>query len=111
MKETEQSYWEYWIQNNTTSIKYTNYDKIAEMAIYSYFLSVRSRKEHLIDKKHCFIIWWGENRNKFKKYSSLQKISKPLNIHHATTLHYLNTRKKSPRFNENVSCLLDFLTS
>jgi hypothetical protein len=111
MEETINSYWEAWIENNTTIIKYTSYDKIAEMAIYSYSLSERSRKEELIDKKHCFIIWWGENRNKFKRYSSLQKISKALNIHHATTLHHLNTRKKSLRFNENVSCLLDFLTS
>lgn len=111
MEENEKSYWEYWIENNTISIKYTPYDKIAEMAVYSYGLSNRSRKQDLIDKKHYFVIWWGLNREKFKTYNSLQKIATLLNIHHATVMHYLYSRKKSSKFNDNTSCLLDFLTS
>jgi hypothetical protein len=111
MEETEESYWEAWIENNTTNKGKTTYDKIAEMAVYSYGLSERSRKEVLMDKKHCFIIWWGLNREKFKSYNSLEKIAALLNIHHATVMHHLYSRKKSLRFNENVSCLLDFLTS
>lgn len=111
MKENEKSHWEYWIQNNAISVKYTSYDKIAEMAVDSYGLSKKNRKEHLADKRHCFVIWWGLNRDKFQKYSSLEKIGILLNVNHTSVIHYLYKRKKSLRFDENASCLLDFLTS
>jgi hypothetical protein len=111
MEEIEKSHWEAWIRNHTPNASNTPYDKIAEMAVYSYGLSERSRKEHLVDQKHYFIIWWGLNRGKFQNYNSLEKIGKLLNINHTSVIHHLYSRKKSPRFKENVSCLLDFLTS
>jgi hypothetical protein len=111
MEETKESYWEAWIDNNTSNKSNTAYDKLAEIAVYSYNLRLKSRKEQIIDKRHCFVVWWSENKEMFNKYNTLQKVSKLLKIHHATTLHYLNTRKKSLRFKENVSCLLDTLTS
>lgn len=106
-----ESSWEVWIEKNTIDSEDTPYDKVAEIAVYSYNLALRSRKEDMIDKRHCFLIWWSLNRDMFQKYSTLKKISSLLKIHHSTTLHYINTRKKTSSFKENVSCLLDTLTS
>lgn len=103
--------WEAWILLSGNKLNDGPLDKIAELAVSSYNLTTKDRYEECMDKKHFFIIWWIQNRNKFYKYNTITKVARLLNIHHATVLHHIKHRKQSFRFEKNTRCLRDFLTS
>lgn len=103
--------WEAWILLSGNKLTEGPLDRVAELAVSSYNLNTRDRHEEYMDRKHCFIMWWNQNRGKFKIYYTITSLAKLLNMNHSTVIHHLRTRKKSFRFDENVKCLLDFLTS
>lgn len=110
--ETLSDEWAYWIKEKEEESKYSKiYDRIAELAVSSYELTSKERYEYRIDEKHCFVIWWYDNKNRFKKYHTITALSKLLKINHSTLIHYMNHRKKSFRYDENTRCLNDFLNS
>jgi hypothetical protein len=111
MEIEERSPWESWILSSGFQVPEAPLDKIAELAVSSYNLKEKSRKESFKDLRHCFILWWMKNRRSFDKYQTITSVSKLLGIHHATFIHYMTIRKKSVRFESNSSCLIDFLTS
>jgi len=89
----------------------TEYDLVAELAVSSYNLDVKGRKEKMIDMKQCLVKWWEGNNKKFYKYRSMTNISKLLKCHHTTVNHLQKHRIPSLRYNENTECIKDFLTS
>jgi len=103
--------WEAWILLSGNKLNQNTLDRIAELAVSSYDLNTRDRHEEYMDKKHCFIMWWDQNRSKFVKYNTITKLSKLLGLNHATVIHYIRHRKQSFRFEGNTRCLRDFLTS
>jgi len=103
--------WEAWIILSGQTMKNGPLDKIAELAISSYNLKTKDRHEEYMDRKHCFILWWDQNRSRFTKYYTVTSLAKLLDMNHATVIHHMRRRKKSFRFDGNVRCLLDFLTS
>ena len=103
--------WEAWILLSGNELNNDSFDKIAELAISSYDLKTKDRHEECMDRKHCFIMWWDQNRDKFNKYYTVTSLAKLLNINHATVIHHMRKRKKSFRFERNTKCLKDFLTS
>lgn len=104
--------WEAWILlsgntlNNNDSL-----DKLAELAVSSYDLGTKDRSEECMDRKHCFIMWWDQNRSKFRKYNTTTKLGDLLNMKHCSIVHHKLHRKKSFRFELNTKCLRDFLIS
>jgi hypothetical protein len=103
--------WEAWILLSGNRLSDMSLDKIAELAVSSYELATKDRHEECMDRKHCFIMWWDQNRSKFSKYNTVTKLGKLLNMHHATVIHHMRHRKESFRFNGNTRCLRDFLIS
>lgn len=89
----------------------TEYDAIIELAVSSYQLNTRNRKEIMIDNKHYLVTWWAENIDRFKKYKTLMSLGDLLKVHHATINHLQKHRKPSLRYEENVECIKDFLNS
>jgi hypothetical protein len=103
--------WEAWILLSGNKLIDGPLDKIAELAVSSYNLDTKGRYVECMDRKHCFIIWWDQNRSRFKKYYTITSLAKLLKMNHSTIIHHMRYRKKSFRFDGNVKCLLDFLTS
>lgn len=103
--------WEAWILLSGHTMTTGPLDKIAELAVSSYNLDTKGRYEECMDRKHCFIMWWDQNRSRFKKYYTVTSLAKLLKMNHSTIIHHMRYRKKSFRFDSNVKCLLDFLTS
>jgi len=103
--------WEAWILLSGNKLPQGPLDRIAELAVSSYDLATKDRYEECMDRKHCFIMWWDQNRSKFHKYYTITKVGQLLNMHHATVIHHMKHRKKSFRFDGNTKCLRDFLTS
>jgi hypothetical protein len=103
--------WEAWILLSGNALTNGPLDKIAELAVSSYNLKTKDRFEECMDRKHCFIMWWDKNRSRFIKYSTVTSLAKLLDMNHSTIIHHMRKRKKSFRFNDNVKCLVDFLTS
>ncbi len=89
----------------------TEYDVILELAVSSYDLDVRSKKEERVDNKHYLIYWWTENIEKFQRYKTLSSIASLLKVHHASINHLQKHRVPSLRFEDNVECIKDFLNS
>lgn len=89
----------------------TEYDVVLELAVSSYDLDVRSKKEKRVDNKHYLIEWWTGNIEKFQKYKTLSSIASLLKVHHASINHLQKHRVPSLRFDENVECIKDFLNS
>lgn len=89
----------------------TEYDVVLELAVSSYDLDVRSKKEKRVDNKHYLIEWWTGNIEKFQKYKTLLSIASLLKVHHASINHLQKHRVPSLRFDENVECIKDFLNS
>ncbi len=52
----------------------TEYDFVIELAVSSYDLDQRSRKETAVDNKHCLVMWWTKNKDKFMKYKTLESM-------------------------------------
>lgn len=104
--------WEAWIllSGNSLNNHYT-LDKIAELAVSSYDLATKDRSEEYMDRKHCFIMWWDQNKGKFKKYNTTTKLANLLGMKHCSVVHHKLHRKQSFRFEQNTRCLRDFLTS
>lgn len=103
--------WEAWILLSGNNLNNDSLDKIAELAVSSYDLSTKDRYEECMDRKHCFIMWWSQNRSKFRKYKTITSLAILINMHHASVIHHLRHRKESFRFDLNTRCLKDFLIS
>ena len=89
----------------------TEYDAIIELAVSSYELNTRNRKEIMIDNKHYLVTWWSKNIKKFRKYKTITSLGELLNLHHATVNHLQKHRKPSLNYKENIECIKDFLNS
>lgn len=89
----------------------TEYDAVIELAVSSYELNVKGRREALIDNRHYLVSWWSKNIKKFRKYKTITSMGKLLNLHHSTIIHLQRNRTPSLRFKENVECIKDFLNS
>jgi len=89
----------------------TEYDVILELAVSSYDLDLRSRKEGVVDNRHYLVKWWTENIEKFQRYKTLDSLAKTLKLHHSSINHLQKHRIPSLRFEENVECIKDFLNS
>lgn len=89
----------------------TEYDAVIELAVSSYGLSKRDRRELMIDNKHYLVTWWTKNIEKFEKYKTITSLGVLLKLHHATVIHLQKHRKPSLRYLENVECIKDFLNS
>jgi len=96
--------WESWIEiNDSDDRKPTNeWDLFSEDIVKRYNLRTKERYPHLKDLVHCFILWWDENKRKFKRYNSASAIASLLDIKHSNVLHYRERRKKSKGYELNV---------
>ena len=115
--------WENWIIRQNYSNrglvfgKKTQYDMIVDLAISSYTLNERTRKSDHLDRKHFFYLWWYANKGKMSSYNTLAHIADVIGEDHSNVIHYVGTngtngkRKKTGKFNENTSCIKDFLES
>ena len=104
--------WEAWILLSGNKLNnHYSLDKIAELAVSSYDLSTKDRHEECMDRKHCFVMWWDQNRSKFSKYTTVTSLGKLLDMKHCSVIHHMRRRKQSFRFDKNTRCLRDFLTS
>jgi hypothetical protein len=103
--------WEAWILLSGNKLNNDSLDKIAELAVSSYNLDTKDRYEECMDKKHCFIMWWDQNRGRFNKYTTVTSLGKLLGMKHCSVIHHLRHRKESFRFDKNTRCLKDFLIS
>lgn len=101
--------WESWIMNQEGTS--SHYDFLAELAVSSYNLKDKSRKEKPKDVLHFFVLWWSKYQSKFVKYNSKSAVAKLLDVHWATIIHYESKRKKSRRYESNTQCINDFLNS
>lgn len=101
--------WEHWIMNQEGVS--THYDFLAELAVSSYNLKDKSRKEKPKDLLHFFVNWWTDNQKKFVKYNSKQDLADFLGIDRTTIIHYQKRRKKSKLYEYNTRCIDDFLNS
>lgn len=101
--------WEDWIMNQEGTS--SHYDFLAELAVSSYQLKKKDRRERQKDLFHFFVLWWSNNQSKFVKYNSKSALSKLLDVHWATIIHYESKRKPSRLYEENILCIKDFLSS
>lgn len=84
-----------------------DYDFVLERCILKFKLNKRNRIQHLKDKVHFLLIFWQRNSLRFKKYKTLVKVGKALNLHHSTVIFYVKERKKSLEFEKNIVELND----
>lgn len=79
-----------------------DYDWILENATFRFNLKSKSRKLDKVDRLHCLLIFWKENRLRFTKYKTYETIGDYLGLNHATILHYVGDLKGN-RLNRKVS--------
>jgi dsDNA-binding SOS-regulon protein len=101
--------WEDWLMNNGHIKGVTAYDKIMELAVSSYDMTSKSRKQYKMDIKHYLVLWWVENKEEFLAYNSTIAVGKLLDIDHSTVIHFMYHRKKTINYEKNVECIKDFL--
>ena len=101
--------WESWIMNQEGTS--SHYDFLAELAVSSYNLKSKDRREKQKNLLHFFVLWWRDNQKRFIKYNSKSALSRLLDIHWATVIHYESKRKPSRLYEENIKCIKDFLNS
>jgi len=102
--------WENWILRHHSDVT-TTYDWILKMAVENYGLKEKNRRQAILDKRHCLILWWQKNRKNFKSYQTATSLGKLLGLTHCTIIHYQKNRKKTLLYQENTKCLNDFLNS
>jgi phage head maturation protease len=103
--------WEDWLLNNGHVKGLTAYDRLLELAVNSYDIRSKNRKQKRMDIKHYLILWWVENREKgsFATYTSTTRLGELINADHSTVLHFIHHRKKTINYEKNVECIKDFL--
>ncbi len=87
----------------------TDYDISLELAVCTFNLDMKGRKEEFIDMKHFLVKWWDKNRKKFIKYKTMTSVSELMMVHHSTINHLQKHRKKSLRYDENIKFIKEFL--
>jgi hypothetical protein len=103
--------WVEWIDRATYEQTMSAYDKLAELSVSSYDLSRKCRKAELKDQCQYFFKWWYANRNKMIKYKTYESIASLVMKNHTTVVHAVHYRKPTLFYDENVSCIRDFLRS
>jgi hypothetical protein len=104
--------WEDWImRENGLSNNKTVFDVLCEMAVSSYYLTKKSRKEDLKDRMQFFILWWNTNKDKMYAYKTTTALGGLLHCDHSTILHHIHKRKPTIMYKKNTKCINDFLNS
>lgn len=81
--------WEDWLLNNGHVKGVTAYDKLMELAVSSYDMTSKSRKQNRMDMKHYLVLWWVENKEEFSTYNSTIALGKLLGTDHSTVIHFM----------------------
>ena len=79
-----------------------DYDWIIERATFTFNLKSKSRKLSKVDRLHCLLMFWKENRLRFTKYKTYEAIGDYIGLNHATILHYVGNLRGS-RLNRKIS--------
>lgn len=101
--------WEDWLVNNGHIKGSTLHDRLLEMAVNSYDIRKKSRKEYLMDRKQFLVLWWKKNQDKFYTYRTMTSLAELTGFDHSTINHHEKHRKKSRDYEVNTSCIKDFL--
>lgn len=101
--------WEDWLVDNGHIDGATRYDRLLEMAVNTYGLKKKSRKQDLMDKKQFIVLWWKKNKDKLYTYKTMMAIGDLMGSDHSTINHHEKHRKKSRDYELNTSCIKDFL--
>ena len=89
----------------------TDYDISLELAVCTFNLDVKGRKENVVDMKHFLVKWWDKNRKNFKRYKTMSSVANTMNVHHSTVNHLQKHRKKSLGYDENIRFIKEFLNN
>lgn len=101
--------WEDWLVNNGHIEGSTLHDRLLEMAVNSYDIRKKSRKEYLMDRKQFLVLWWKKNQDMFYTYRTMTSLAELTGFDHSTINHHEKHRKKSRDYEVNTSCIKDFL--
>lgn len=101
--------WEDWLVNNGHLKGVTIHDRLLEMAVNSYDIRKKSRKQDLMDRKQFLVLWWKENQDEFSTYRTMTSLAELTGFDHATINHHEKHRKKSADYELNTACIKDFL--
>ena len=107
--ENEDQAWMSWMKRNGHIKEITCYDYVLELAVRSYNLNKKSRKQELKDKVQFTLTWWHINKKCFNKYKSVTKVGQLFNMHHTNIVHHYKHRKKSSVWDKSTECISDFL--
>jgi len=88
-----------------------DYDVLLELAVCTFDLDIKGRKENIIDMKHFIVKWWDKNNNKFLRYKTMTSVSELMKVHHSTVNHLQKHRKKSLSYSENIKNIRQFLNN
>jgi hypothetical protein len=102
--------WNNWIKKNTTD-RDIDYDRLLELVVSSYNLDKKTRKMGQKDRVQFVLVWWNQNKDKFRKYNTTTRVGALLNIGHATVIHHYAYRKMSSIYEEETKCIKDFIES
>lgn len=92
--------WEHYINSNGYA---QSHDDILEYVI-SQFPDIKDRCQDRCDVKQYIILWWNDNKDKFKKYNSTIKIAGIFKFdNHTSVLHYISRRKPTNRYEYNIT--------
>lgn len=101
--------WEDWLVNNGHIHGTSVHDRLLEMAVSSYDIRNKSRKQDYADRKHFVVLWWKKNKDRLNTYYTMTSIAELIGCDHATINHYEKHRKKSRDYEINTECIKDFL--
>ena len=112
-EEQKKTDWETWIEREPTFPESSGsiYDKLCDLAVTNYNLTLESKEEDHADRIQFFILWWCKNKFKMKVYLKKGDVAKLLKRSYAIPNYYQKIRKPSADYDINTECLKDFLES
>lgn len=92
--------WEHYINANGYA---QSYDDVLDYVLDVFPDIIKDRSQDKCDVKQYIVLWWNENKDKFKKYTSTTKIASLFKFdNHTSVLHYIYRRIPTHNYEENI---------
>ncbi len=87
----------------------SDYDRLLVETINKFNLNTNNTTQLYCDRKHYLCLWWLDYKRQMTYYNKETRFAEILNLDRTTIYNYLNKRKKTYNYNNNILLLKRFL--